>query len=98
MDMLRFYCFAFLLFFSFCRGAEENKLNDSTRCRDCGKVPYPSNTGYTTPNPIIDSPQVWSFVSEPALHPMKVKINRYRDGTSSGLIILAPYALIPPTR
>ncbi len=61
-------------------------------CLECGQVPYPSNTGYVTPDPIIDSPQVWSFVSEPDLHPMKVTINKYKHGTSSGLIFLAPYA------
>jgi len=58
----------------------------------CGTVPYRSNTGQTTPSPITSSPQVWSFVSEPNLHPMKVTINTYEPGTSSGLIFLAPYA------
>lgn len=57
----------------------------------CGTVPYPSNTGYVTPDPIIDSPQVWSFVSEPHLHPMKVTVHINQIGTSSGLIFLAPY-------
>ncbi len=38
----------------------------------CGTVPYKSNTGSTTPSPITSSPQVWSFVSEPNLHPMKI--------------------------
>ena len=61
-------------------------------CLECGTIPYPSNTGYTTPDPIIDSPQVWSFVSEPNLHPMKITVNTFLPGTSSGLIFLAPYA------
>lgn len=59
--------------------------------KHCGTVPYPSNTGYVTPNPIINSPQVWSFVSEPKLHPMKITINTFNPGTSPGLIFLAPY-------
>lgn len=42
----------------------------SAHCPHCGTTPYPSNTGYVTPDPIIDSPEVWSFVSEPHLHPM----------------------------
>jgi hypothetical protein len=58
----------------------------------CGTVPYRSNTGHTTPSPITSSPQVWSFVSEPNLHPMRVTINTYESGTSSGVIFLAPYA------
>jgi len=64
----------------------------STPCL-CGTIPYPSNTGYVTPNAIIDSPQVWNFVSEPALRPMKVTVNTYDvANTSPGLIFIAPYA------
>lgn len=57
----------------------------------CGTIPAPSNTGATTPDFIINSPQVWSFVSEPHLHPMKITVNKFDPGTSSGLIFLAPY-------
>lgn len=60
-------------------------------CDECGSTPFPSNTGYTTPDPIINSSQVWGFVSEPNLHPMKVSVNTFEPGTSSGLIFLAPY-------
>ncbi len=67
----------------------------SSPCKDhkprCG-FPYPSNTGYTTPSPIIHSPQVWSFVSEPHLHPMKITVNKFESETFSGFIFLAPYA------
>jgi hypothetical protein len=61
----------------------------SARPSACGTVPYP--TSYKTPNPITQSPQVWSFVSEPKLHPMKIMVNTYQPGTSSGLIFVAPY-------
>lgn len=61
-------------------------------CENCGTVPYPSNTGYVTPDPILISPQVWSFVSEPKLHPMKVTVNTLQQSTSSELIFVAPYA------
>lgn len=66
-------------------------LSSPCPCAECGTVPFPSNTGFVTPDPIINSPQVWSFVSEPELHPMKVTINRFNPGTSTGLIFLAPY-------
>ncbi len=59
---------------------------------ECGTVPYPSNTGHVTPNPILFSPQVWSFVSEPNLHPMKVTVNIMNPGLAPGLIFVAPYA------
>jgi len=58
---------------------------------ECGTVPYPSNTGTVTPNPITDSPQVWSFVSAPDLHPMKVTINTYEPGASPDLIFIDPF-------
>lgn len=59
---------------------------------DCGTVAYPSNTGFVTPDSILDSPQVWSFVSEPDLHPMKITVNLLNPGTAPGLIFVAPYA------
>ncbi len=65
--------------------------SSSCTCGGCGSIPYPSNTGYTTPDPIINSPQVWSFVSEPDLHPMKIAVNTLQPGTSPDLIFLAPY-------
>jgi Arylsulfotransferase (ASST) len=57
----------------------------------CGTVPYRSNTGNVTPTPILDSSQVWSFVSEPNLHPNKVTINVDEPGTSSGLVFVDPF-------
>lgn len=58
-------------------------------CAKCGTIPYP--TDYKTPDPIIHSSQVWSFVSEPNLHPMKITVNTFLPGTSSGFVFLAPY-------
>lgn len=69
-----------------------SNCNKCCKGTKCGKVPYPSNTGFVTPDPITDSPQVWSFLSEPKLHPMKVTVNTHLPGTSSGLIFVAPYA------
>ena len=56
----------------------------------CGTVPYPSNTGNVTPSLIIDSPLVWSFASEPDLHPMKVAVDTNQPGTSPGPIFIDP--------
>ncbi|VBB09582.1 arylsulfotransferase (asst) [Lucifera butyrica] len=50
------------------------------------KARIPSHT--STKN---SSSQVWSFVSAPNLHPMKVIINVNRPGTASGLLFVAPY-------
>lgn len=63
-----------------------------TRIKPCASSPYPSNTGYTAPMPILESPQVWSFVSAPNLHPMKVTVRVNKPGTSPGFIFVAPYA------
>lgn len=84
-QFLRAFVYAYCLIFF---------MASSTRgtCEECGTIPYPSNTGYTTPDPIINSTQVWSFVSEPNLHPMKITVNIFNPGTSSGLTFLAPYA------
>ncbi len=57
----------------------------------CGEVPYPSNTGYVTPSPIVDSPEVWSFVTEPNLHPLKIVVNKNEPGCAPGHIFIAPY-------
>ncbi|MGA3229598.1 MAG: arylsulfotransferase family protein [Candidatus Binatus sp.] len=57
----------------------------------CGTVPYPSNTGSKTPNPIIDSPEVWTFASAPNLHPMKVTVNTNEPEASSELIFVDPF-------
>lgn len=45
----------------------------------------------------MSSPQVWNFVSAPALHPMKVRINVNEPGTASGLIFVAPYTSFEAT-
>jgi hypothetical protein len=63
----------------------------STQFAACGTVPYQTSSGYATPSPITQSAQVWSFVSEPKLHPMKVTVNTYEPGTSAGLVFVAPY-------
>ena len=57
----------------------------------CGTVPYPPNAGYVQPTPIVNSPQVWSFVSAPQLHPMKPTINTDLADTSAQPILLSPY-------
>lgn len=99
-----FLTFAILLLANFAQGTDllqEDSDSSKSLCKHrqqcakhtkCGTVPYPSNTGHITPDPILNSPQVWSFVSELNLHPMKVMVNINRPGTSRGFIFLAPYA------
>ncbi len=66
--------------------------NLSTTVALCGNEVFPSNTGAVVPAPIINSPQVWSFVSAPELHPMKVNINLNNlPSNEPGLIFNAPY-------
>jgi hypothetical protein len=56
----------------------------------CGSTPYPSSK--QTPPQILAGPQVWSFVSEPTLHPMRVAINTFDPATNPGVVFLAPYS------
>jgi hypothetical protein len=72
---------------------ENVQEGEPSKQANCGTIPYRPSPGQVTPNPVIDSPEVWSFVSEPHLHPMKVTINTNKPGTSSGFIFIAPYTL-----
>jgi hypothetical protein len=58
----------------------------------CGTIPYPSNTSYTAPDQITQSSDVWNFVSEPNLHPMKIAVNVNDAGSAAGNIFIAPYS------
>ena len=53
-------------------------------------MPYPSSK--QTPAQILSGPQVWSFVSEPTLHPIKVTINTFNPATDPGYVFLDPYS------
>jgi hypothetical protein len=55
----------------------------------CG-APFPSRQ--QTPAQILTGADVWSFVSEPTLHPMKVTINTHDPATDPGYVALAPYS------
>lgn len=69
-----------------------NNITDSTQNSLCATAVYPSNTGTTPPAPILESSQVWSFVSAPDLHPMKLSVNYYNQAQlASGLIFNSPY-------
>ncbi len=57
----------------------------------CGSIPYPTSSGYITPSPILESSQVWTFISESNLHPMKVSVDVKNSGLADGLIFVAPY-------
>lgn len=107
MDYRFFYLFFCIHLSFLCFGEQIEEFYDDYLCDEkrvlaavglsspcdchCGAKPYPSNTGFVTPEPIINSSLVWSFISEPKLHPMKITVNVNNPGTSSGLIFLAPY-------
>jgi len=42
-------------------------------------------------------PEVWNFISDPSLHPMKVTINTNDPGTASGFLFVAPYTVYGET-
>ncbi len=59
----------------------------------CGTVVYPSNTGIPVPDPVINSNQVWSFLSTPQLHPMKISVDSYvANQLAPGFIFNGSYA------
>lgn len=85
----------FTTIFTLLIAAYASPLSSSCKdCATCGTDPAPSNTGHKTPAPIIKGPKVWSFVSEPHLHPMKVKVLTFkRKSTAPGFIFVAPYTV-----
>ena len=73
-------------------GVGSTNNNPSSPLTMCGTVPYPTTNGYTTPPFILESSQVWSFVSAPQLNPMKISVDVSKPGLANGLIFVAPYA------
>lgn len=57
----------------------------------CATKPAPPTTGATISPPLISGPDVWSFVSEPGLHPLRADVRTQRPGTAPGQIFLGPY-------
>lgn len=73
---------------SACSNGGSNQSNQPTMC---GTVAYPTSNGYTIPPFILESSQVWSFVSAPQLSPMKISVNVANPGLASGSIFVSPY-------
>ncbi|MFJ3231704.1 arylsulfotransferase family protein [Streptomyces sp. NPDC086787] len=63
------------------------------RPRLCATEPAPPSGSEPTPPPILSGPGVWSFVSEPGLHPQRVTVTADRPGTARGRIFVGPYAI-----
>ncbi|WP_416984461.1 arylsulfotransferase family protein [Streptomyces sp. T028] len=63
------------------------------RPRHCATEPAPPTGSATTPPPITSGSDVWSFISEPGLHPQRVKVTAHRPGTARGKIFVGPYAI-----
>lgn len=73
--------------------ATESRNLSTIKPNGCGTYVYPSNTGSVVPPPILESSQVWHFVSAPEVRPMKVTVNPYdAELLASGLIFNGPYA------
>ncbi|MET8026997.1 arylsulfotransferase family protein [Streptomyces avermitilis] len=66
------------------------------RPRLCATEPAPPTGSATTPPPITSGRDVWSFISEPDLHPQRVKVTAHRPGTAPGKIFVGPYAIGAP--
>lgn len=54
----------------------------------CGTVSYP---GALTPTEILESSQVWSFLSSPNLRPMKISVTTESAGLASGFTMITPF-------
>lgn len=60
----------------------------------CATEPAPASGIADLPStPITSGSGVWSFVSAPHLHPMRVTVTAQRPGTAPGQIFVAPYSL-----
>ncbi|UNM13673.1 arylsulfotransferase family protein [Streptomyces formicae] len=66
------------------------------RPRLCATEPAPPTGSATTPPPITSGSDVWSFVSEPGLHPQRVTVTAHEPGTARGKIFVGPYAIGAP--
>ncbi|WP_239381493.1 arylsulfotransferase family protein [Frankia sp. CIT1] len=74
--------------------AAANWQPDSSRL--CATEPAPPSGDFGTPStpaPITSGSDVWSFVSEPDLHPMRVTVTARQPGTAPGHIFVGPYSL-----
>lgn len=70
--------------------------SDDAAYRGFRYVRHPAQSGTSQPSD-DGNQQVWSFISAPTLHPMRVTINFNRGGTASGLLFVAPYTLYEAT-
>jgi hypothetical protein len=60
----------------------------------CATRPFPPSG--SVPAPITSGSDVWSFVSAPNLHPMRVTVTAKEPGTARGKIFVGPYNLSQP--
>ncbi|WP_336054786.1 arylsulfotransferase family protein [Streptomyces sp. CA2R101] len=67
-----------------------------TEPRLCATEPAPPTGSPPAPDLVTSGSGVWSFVSEPRLHPMRVTVTAQRPGTAPGRIFVAPYTIDSP--
>ncbi len=61
-----------------------------TASRPCATTPFPPSQ--SPPPPVLSGSDVWSFVSRPDLHPMRVTVTANRPGTARGGIFVGPFS------
>ncbi|MER6845922.1 arylsulfotransferase family protein [Streptomyces platensis] len=61
--------------------------------RLCATEPAPPTGSPPAPALVTSGSGVWSFVSAPGLHPMRVTVTAQRPGTAPGRIFVAPYTI-----
>ncbi|MEU6332549.1 arylsulfotransferase family protein [Streptomyces sp. NPDC047049] len=64
--------------------------------RLCATEPAPPTGSPPAPDLVTSGSGVWSFVSEPRLHPMRVTVTAQRLGTAPGRIFVSPYTIESP--
>jgi hypothetical protein len=56
----------------------------------CATTPFPPSQ--SSAPPILSGGDVWSFASEPGLHPMRVSVTARRPGTAPGGVFVGPFS------
>lgn len=72
--------------------AGADAVSSRHRARPCATRPAPPSNTVPTPPPVTAGSGVWSFVTEPRLHPMRVTVITRTPHTAPGDIFVAPYA------
>lgn len=67
--------------------------NNSSQVQLCATEPYPSDLSAQELLEASSSDDVWNFVTQPDLQPMKVDVLTYEEGLAGGMLFVGPYNL-----